>query len=80
MTRHAFEPLPFVLGGVFLTIAVLGLLDATALSRIRISVLMPAVLVTIGATLLLGSLVPGRRSAVTPGTAAGAQDDVTAPS
>lgn len=45
-----------------------------------LSVLVPAVLVTIGATLLLGSLVPGRGSAATHGAAAGGQDDVTAPS
>jgi hypothetical protein len=80
MKRHPFDPTAFVFGGLFLTIAVLGLLDASTLSRIRISVLVPAVLVTIGATLLLGSLVPGRGSAVTPGAAAGGQGDVTAPS
>ena len=60
MKRHAFDPLPFVSGGVFLAIAVLGLLDGDTLSRIRIGVLVPAVLVTIGAILLLGSLVPTR--------------------
>jgi hypothetical protein len=58
MKPHAFDPFPFVLGGLLLTLAVLGLLDAGTLAQIRIRVLIPAVLVTMGAALLLGSISP----------------------
>jgi hypothetical protein len=61
MKRHAFDPFPFVLGGLLLTLAVLGLLDAATLAQVRVSVLIPAVLVTMGAAMLLGSLGAGTR-------------------
>ncbi len=60
MKRHPFDPGPFVVGGILLTIAVLGLLDAATLARVRVGVLIPAVLVTLGAALLLGSITPRR--------------------
>jgi hypothetical protein len=66
MKRHPFDPGPFVVGGILLTIAVLGLLDAATLARVRVGVLIPAVLVTLGAALLLGSIAPRRRDEVTP--------------
>jgi hypothetical protein len=58
MKRHPFDPAPFVAGGILLTVAVIGLLDAATLARVQVGVLIPAVLVTIGGALLLGSLRP----------------------
>jgi hypothetical protein len=68
MKRHAFDPFPFVLGGLLLTLAVLGVLDAATLAQVRLGVLVPAVLVTLGAALLLGSTVtrPDRADGPTP--------------
>jgi len=81
MKRHAFDPFPFVLGGLLLTLAVLGLLDTETLAQVRVRILIPAVLVTMGAAMLLGSIGPRAngtgRDAATPPASASVTDELT---
>ena len=60
-SRPPFDPTAFVLGTLFVVIAVVGLLDPSLARRIDLGVLVPATLVTIGGALLVGSAI-GRRS------------------
>jgi hypothetical protein len=60
MTRPPFDIVAFVLGALFVLVAVLGLLDPAITRRLDLGVVFPVALVVIGAAVLAGSLRPGR--------------------
>jgi uncharacterized membrane protein HdeD (DUF308 family) len=61
MTRPPFDPTALLLGIALTVIALLALLDPTRLRRLDLSVLVPAVLVIVGAVLVTTAL-SARRS------------------
>jgi hypothetical protein len=62
MPRPPFDPAAFVFGGLFIAIALIGLLDPTLARRIDLATFVPALLVVLGGVLLVTSARPGRRS------------------
>jgi hypothetical protein len=60
MRRHDFDPLSFVAGAIFTTIAALGLLAPAALTGLDLGIVVPAAVTVTGALLLLGSALPRR--------------------
>lgn len=59
--RPPFDPVAFVLGATFVAVAVLGLLDPARTADLDLALLAPAALVVVGAALLLGVTLSGRR-------------------
>ena len=60
MPRPPFDPTAFVFGGVFIAIAIVGLLDPSLARRIDLGTFLPALLVVLGGLLLVGSARPRR--------------------
>lgn len=59
--RPPFDPTAFVLGALFVIVAVVGLLEPDVARRVDIGLLAPTTLVTLGGALLLASALSGRR-------------------
>jgi len=59
--RPPFDAVAFVLGSLFMVIAVLGLLGTPVLQRLDLGIVFPVAVVAIGLALLTGSLGPARR-------------------
>ncbi len=66
MARPPFDTVAFVLGALFLLVAVLGLLGTPVVRRLDLSIVLPVALVVIGLVVLTGSLGPARRRRATP--------------
>ena len=60
MSRPPFDTVAFVLGALFVLVAVLGLLGPTVTRRLDLGVVFPVALVVIGTAVLAGSLRPRR--------------------
>lgn len=60
MHRPPFDPTAFVFGGLFVAIAIVGLIDPSLARRIDLGTFLPALLVVLGAMLLIGSARPRR--------------------
>ena len=60
-TSPPFDTAAFVLGSLFMVIAVLGLLGTPVLQRLDLGIVFPVAVVAIGLALLTGSLGPARR-------------------
>lgn len=61
MTRHRFDPLSFVFGAVFVAVAAIGLIDRDLLTFTDLRWIAPALLVLLGALLLVLSGRTGGR-------------------
>ncbi len=62
MDRPPFDPAAFVFGGLFVAIALVGLLDPSLARRIDLGTFLPALLVVLGGLLLITNARPSRRS------------------
>jgi putative Mn2+ efflux pump MntP len=60
MRRHAFDPVAFTFGALFLAIAVAGMTGPWSLRDLDLAWLGPAVLVFLGLVVLLTALTPRR--------------------
>jgi len=65
MSRPPFDTVAFVLGALFMLVAVLGLLGTPVVERLDLGIVLPVVLVAIGLAVLTGSLGPARRRRAT---------------
>jgi len=59
--RPPFDTVAFVLGALFMLVAVLGLLATPFVQRLDLGLVLPIALVAIGLAVLAGSLGPARR-------------------
>ena len=75
MRRHAFDPLSFTFGALFLAVAAAGLTGPWSLRDLDLVWLGPAVLVFLGAVVLLTALTPRSESAGEPDEATGDDQD-----
>jgi hypothetical protein len=66
MSRPPFDTVAFVLGALFVLVAVLGLLGPTIARRLDLGVVFPVALVVIGAAVLAGSIRPRRPGRTIP--------------
>ena len=61
MPRPPFDTVGFVLGALFVLVAVLGLLDPAVARRLDLGVVIPLALVLIGTAVLAGSVRSDRK-------------------
>ncbi len=59
--RPPFDTVAFVLGSLFMLVAVYGLLGTPLVRRLDLGIALPVALVAIGLAVLTGSLGPARR-------------------
>ena len=84
MRRHAFDPLSFTFGALFLAVAAAGLTGPWSLRDLDLVWLGPVVLVFLGAVVLLTALTPRSEPGGEPDEATGddqddADEDVSEP-
>jgi len=60
MTRPPFDTVAFVLGSLFVLVALLGLLGPDVARRLDLGILFPLALVAIGTAVMVGSVRPRR--------------------
>ena len=60
MPRPPFDTAAFVLGSLFMLVAVLGLLGAPLVRRLDLGIVLPVALVAVGLAVLAGSFSPAR--------------------
>ena len=79
MRRHAFDPLSFTFGVLFLAVAAAGVTGPWSLRDLDLAWLGPAVLVLLGVVVLLTALTPRSASRENAATAAASVEDRAVP-